>query len=163
MSCLVLSISCVSRKHTTPPEIPVGMPRGRGGFNKAQEDRCTWGSCWGGAGGGAEDDTHIASTYHVTIDSSGSQWSNNFLALFPSLSHTFIFSEVKKMTFFSQIDWFFQHFVQNVGCLFLVSFLYLFHCTLPRTLGTFWHLWCRDFQPVTIETRINYTRTTFKK
>jgi len=72
MYCLVLSISCVSRKHTTPSKIQVGMPRGRGGFKTAQQDRRTWWSCWGGAGGGGEDDTHIASTYHVTIDSSGS-------------------------------------------------------------------------------------------
>ena len=30
--------------------------------------RCTWESCWGGAGGGGEDDTHTVWTYHATID-----------------------------------------------------------------------------------------------
>ena len=156
MSCLVLSISCVSRKHTTPPEIPVGMPRGRGGFKKAQEDRCTWGSCWGAAGGGAEDDTHMAKTYHFTIDSSGLQWSNSFLVLFPCLRYTCICSEVLEMTFFSQIDWILQYFFQNLVCLsgFLIP---------VATLVTFWHLWCRGFQPATTETMIDYTRTTFKK
>jgi len=34
---------------------------------------------------------------------------------------------------------------------------------LARTLGTFGRLWCRGFQPATIQTIINCTRTTFKK
>ena len=62
------------------------------------------------------------------------------------------------MTFFHKLIGFFNSWFK----MWFVSFLYLFRRALARTLGTFWHLWCRDFQPVTIETRINHTRTTFK-
>ena len=39
-----------------------GWPTGR--------SRCTWGSCWGKAGGGEEDNNHTSWTYHATIDCS---------------------------------------------------------------------------------------------
>ena len=63
------------------------------------------------------------------------------------------------MTFFHKLIGFFNSWFK----MWFVSFLYLFRRALARTLGTIWHLWCRDFQPVTIETRFNHTQTTFKK
>ena len=79
---------------------------GRGGFEKAEEDRCTWGSCWGGAGGGGGMDTHTIWTYHATTDCSWPSWSNSFLARFPcGLSHTFIFPQVEKWRFFHNSSW----------------------------------------------------------
>jgi len=135
------------------------MPRGRVGFKMAWENRGTWGSCWGGVGGGGEDDTHTVWTYRATIDCS---WSNSFLSLFPCLSHTCSFSEVKKWHYFEnwlgfkKFPTFFSRVGLSLSCIYSLRVLAL-------TLGTFWCLWCRGFQPATILTKNHYTQTAFKK
>jgi len=66
-----------------------------------------------------------------------------------------------KMTFFSQIDFFFS-------CLFtvtswVVSFLYLFLRVLARTLGTFGVCGVKVFNWNLFRQKLKYTRTIFEK
>ena len=73
-----------------------------------------------------------------------SERSIRLLGFFPYLSRTLFFCRLKNDIFPTNSSVVSTFPFKIMSC--LVSFLYLFLCTLACMLGTFWHLWCRGFQ-----------------